>query len=83
MSGNDRIEKNAVPESTGTCTSWYTDFRVLPANNMFADGLISLSAGHPAEEDLLRGEKEDQRGLHDFLRKNGHSKAHRVTGKGE
>lgn len=43
MSGRELIRNIAEPESTQTCTSRYTDFQVLPANNISVFKLINLS----------------------------------------
>jgi len=43
MSGKKGLRIITVPESTGTCTSRYTGFQVLPADNILSGGDLKLS----------------------------------------
>jgi len=40
MCGNDK--RITAPESTEACTSWYTDFQVLPVTSMLYAYFINL-----------------------------------------
>jgi DNA polymerase I/DNA polymerase-2 len=66
--GSGSISERAEPseDAKNYDPEYYIHNQVIPA------ALRVLSGLGYTEEDLLRGEKEDQKGLHDFLRKNGH-----------
>jgi DNA polymerase Pol2 len=77
--GSGSISERAEPseDAKNYDPEYYIHNQVIPA------ALRVLSGLGYTEENLLSGEKTEQKGLDKFLRKNGHGHSHRRTGRGE